>query len=57
MYLFWISGSLNKKLEIVRPKRISELPEKLLMSGINLPGKEQFFYTILYAQFTFNTIK
>ncbi|XP_072400076.1 puratrophin-1-like isoform X3 [Diabrotica undecimpunctata] len=32
------SGILNKKLEVARPKRISELPDKLLMSGINLPG-------------------
>ncbi|CAG9864587.1 unnamed protein product [Phyllotreta striolata] len=32
------SGIFNKKLEIARPKRISELPDKLLMSGINLPG-------------------
>ncbi|KAG5886772.1 hypothetical protein JTB14_032264 [Gonioctena quinquepunctata] len=32
------SGSSNKKLEIARPKRIYELPDKLLMSGINLPG-------------------
>ncbi|XP_056631347.1 uncharacterized protein LOC130441613 isoform X2 [Diorhabda sublineata] len=32
------SGAFNKKVEIARPKRISELPDKLLMSGINLPG-------------------
>ncbi|XP_049818599.1 uncharacterized protein LOC109601686 isoform X4 [Aethina tumida] len=32
------SGSSNKRLEIARPKRITELPDKLLMSGINLPG-------------------
>lgn len=32
------SGTMNKKVEIARPKRISELPDKLLMSGINLPG-------------------
>ncbi|XP_018567154.1 triple functional domain protein isoform X3 [Anoplophora glabripennis] len=32
------SGASNKKLEIAKPKRINELPEKLLMSGINLPG-------------------
>ncbi|XP_050301872.1 uncharacterized protein LOC126740062 isoform X3 [Anthonomus grandis grandis] len=31
-------GLTNKKLEIARPKTISELPDKLLMSGINLPG-------------------
>ncbi|XP_008197482.2 puratrophin-1 isoform X1 [Tribolium castaneum] len=32
------SGSSNRKVEISRPKRITDLPEKLLMSGINLPG-------------------
>ncbi|KAL1501723.1 hypothetical protein ABEB36_007000 [Hypothenemus hampei] len=32
------TGTANKKMEIVRPKNISELPDKLLMSGINLPG-------------------
>ncbi|CAH0547509.1 unnamed protein product [Brassicogethes aeneus] len=32
------SGSSNKRLEVARPKRITELPDKLLMSGINLPG-------------------
>ncbi|XP_076262791.1 uncharacterized protein LOC143197888 isoform X3 [Rhynchophorus ferrugineus] len=31
-------GITNKKMEIARPKTISELPDKLLMSGINLPG-------------------
>ncbi|XP_044258934.1 uncharacterized protein LOC123007598 isoform X3 [Tribolium madens] len=33
-----ISGSSSRKVEIARPKRITDLPEKLLMSGINLPG-------------------
>ncbi|VEN61900.1 unnamed protein product [Callosobruchus maculatus] len=28
----------SKKMEIARPKAIRELPDKLLMSGINLPG-------------------
>ncbi|XP_063910546.1 uncharacterized protein LOC135127835 isoform X3 [Zophobas morio] len=32
------SGSSNRKVEIARPKRITDLPDKLLMSGINLPG-------------------
>lgn len=32
------SGITNKKMEIAKPKTISELPDKLLMSGINLPG-------------------
>ncbi|XP_068911391.1 puratrophin-1-like isoform X4 [Tenebrio molitor] len=32
------SGSSSRKVEIARPKRITDLPEKLLMSGINLPG-------------------
>ncbi|CAH1179324.1 unnamed protein product [Phaedon cochleariae] len=32
------SGSSSKKMEIATPKRIDELPDKLLMSGINLPG-------------------
>ncbi|XP_066257641.1 puratrophin-1-like isoform X1 [Euwallacea similis] len=32
------TGAPNKKMEIARPRSISELPEKLLMSGINLPG-------------------
>ncbi|KAH0813210.1 hypothetical protein GEV33_009582 [Tenebrio molitor] len=31
-------GSSSRKVEIARPKRITDLPEKLLMSGINLPG-------------------
>ncbi|XP_060519485.1 uncharacterized protein LOC132697828 [Cylas formicarius] len=34
------SGSMNKKMEIAKPRCISELPDKLLMSGINLPGTE-----------------
>ncbi|XP_048521574.1 puratrophin-1 isoform X1 [Dendroctonus ponderosae] len=32
------TGATNKKMEIARPRNISELPDKLLMSGINLPG-------------------
>lgn len=37
-YFLFISGAANKKMEIARPRNISELPDKLLMSGINLPG-------------------
>lgn len=35
----FVSGVPSKKMEIARPKSISELPDKLLMSGINLPGE------------------
>lgn len=35
----FVSGTGKKIQEITRPNRITDLPEKLLMSGINLPGK------------------
>lgn len=47
-YAYFVTGTSNKKLEIAIPKRITELPDKLLMSGINLPGKLLFmlFYIL-----------
>jgi hypothetical protein len=37
-FVLFVAGSSSRKVEIARPKRITDLPEKLLMSGINLPG-------------------
>jgi hypothetical protein len=38
MFFFTDMAVMNKAEQLTSPKSITELPEKLLMSGIHLPG-------------------
>lgn len=55
-YYCFVTGSLKRSLEISPPKTIDDIPEKLLMSGINLPGKDKYL-TLPQSLFNNSNVK
>jgi hypothetical protein len=42
---FFADAAIKHEVELTSPKSIAELPEKLLLSGIQLPGRFRYLFT------------
>jgi hypothetical protein len=46
-FFFADAATKHEEVELTTPKSIAELPEKLFMSGIQLPGRFRYLITTL----------